>query len=159
MGPVRVTAHQAAQIYRELRGVDAVRRRARRARPHARDTSPAGDRTRHALRTATRAVEVTEDLTPEVALQSALLLIQPYLGAGGAMSVDLARLVTEVLDEDVPGTAGTTPLPGGDPALEVTAAATRVVLRASLLTAIDAAVPEAPDCDEVPQPRLPRDDA
>jgi hypothetical protein len=151
MDTVHVSADQAAAIYRELRDLDAARRRARRAPASART---GGRRLRGDGRSS---VGLVTGLAQEVTLQSALVLLQPYL-SGGEMTDSLARLIVSLLDADAPA-AGCDAV---DPAQVVTAAATRVVLRESLLAGLEDAaarrvVPRARR-DEVPRPHGAPDD-
>lgn len=151
METVHVSADQAAAIYRELRDLDAARRRARRAPA---SSLPGGRRARGTDRSPAR---VTSGLAQEVSLQSALLLLQPYL-SGGEMTDSLARLIVTLLDAEAPS-AGTEAV---DPAHAVTAAASRVVLRASLLAQLESAEAQRPvprqRLDDVPRPRSSPDD-
>ncbi len=71
---VRVTAEQAALIYRDLRAVDRARRQAAR-RGHG----------------------VT--FAADTALQAALALIEPYVAAGGVISGGLVRILAVLVRE------------------------------------------------------------
>lgn len=132
---VQVSARQASQIFRELREMDAVRRAARRTARH-RDPLPTSRHRAGATGTASPA-DPSADLARETVLQAALLLVEPYVSSGGPMSRDLAKEVVGLLAEADELADGLRATALDSPERLVTEAADRVLLRASLLAALD----------------------
>ncbi|HEY0216171.1 MAG TPA: hypothetical protein VGC57_07260 [Cellulomonas sp.] len=147
-----MSAPQAAQIYRALRGVDASRRASRRAARHLLARPEGRHRSAHEddlLRSA-------RDLDRETGLQTTILLLEPYVGAGGSMSAELAARVVDLLAEadvraDAQPSDDTT-----DPTVAMAEAVDRVLLRAHLLAEVEAATGRSLG-GEVPQQRGPLD--
>jgi hypothetical protein len=131
---VQVSARQASQIYRELREMDTVRRAARRTARH-RGPRPAA---RHRASAAdVPAADPSADLARETVLQAALLLVEPYVAEGGPMSRGLAKEVVGLLAEADELADGLRATAQDSPEQLVADAADRVLLRASLLAALD----------------------